>query len=59
MGQGGKVVYRKLLMRKCMDIPTVLFSFLEAALKRRPKATEAEISNVGTKRAWQCVVVLE
>ena len=30
-------------MRKCMDIPSVLFSFLEAALKRRPTATEAEI----------------
>ena len=26
-----------------MYIPSVLFSFLEVALKRRPRATEAEI----------------
>ena len=29
-----------------MDIPSVLFSFSEAALKRRPTATEAEIKQV-------------
>ena len=29
-----------------MDIPAVLFSFLEAALKRRPRTTEAEFKNV-------------
>ena len=33
-------------MRKCIDIPSVLFSFLEAALKRRPRATESEIKYV-------------
>ena len=33
-------------MRKCMDIPSVLFSFSEAALKRRSTATEAEIMQV-------------
>ena len=29
-----------------MDIPSVLFSFLEAALKRRPRVTETEIKQV-------------
>ena len=29
-----------------MDIPSVLFSFLEVALKRRSKATEAEVTQV-------------
>ena len=29
-----------------MDIPSVLFSFLEAALKRRPRATKTEIKSV-------------
>ena len=43
MVQLGYAVFRKLLMRKSMDIPSVLFSFLEAALKRRPRATETEI----------------
>ena len=33
-------------MRKCIDIPSVLFSFLEAALKRRLRATETEIKKV-------------
>ena len=42
--KGEGVVFRKLLMRKCMDIPSVLFSFLEAAFKRRPRATEAVMS---------------
>ena len=41
--KGEGVVFRKRLMRKCMDIPSVLFSISEAALKRRPRATEAEI----------------
>ena len=36
----------KLLMRKCMDIPSVLFSFSGATLKRRSTATEAEIKQV-------------
>ena len=30
-------------MRKCMDIPSMLYSFLEAALKRRSRMTETEI----------------
>ena len=30
-------------MRKCMDIPSILFSFSEAALKRWSTATEAEL----------------
>ena len=49
-------------MRKCMDIPSVLFSFSEAALKRRSTATEAEIMQVmpaNLKRTWQCMVVVE
>ena len=33
-------------MGKCMDIPSVLFSFLEAAFKRRLRATETEIKEV-------------
>ena len=33
-------------MRKCMEIPSVLFSFLEATLKRRPTTTVAEIKGV-------------
>ena len=31
------------MMRKCMGIPSVLFYFLEAALKHGSIATEAEI----------------
>ena len=30
-------------MRKCMIIPSVLFCFLEAALKRQPRVNEAEL----------------
>ena len=30
-------------MRKCMDILSVFFSFLESALKRRTTVTEAQI----------------
>ena len=41
---GYYIDFRKHLMRKCLDIPSVLFSFLEAALKRRPRATEAELN---------------
>ena len=33
-------------MRKCMNILSVLFSFLEAALKRRPTTTEAELKKI-------------
>ena len=33
-------------MRKCVDIPSVLFSFLESALKRQPRVTETEIKQV-------------
>ena len=37
------VVLGKLLMRKSMDIPSVLFSFLEAALKLRSRVNETGI----------------
>ena len=43
MGQGEEETYRKHLMKKCMEIPSVLFSFLDAAIKRRPRATKTEI----------------
>ena len=43
MVKGEEAVFRNLLMRKCMGIPSVLFSFLKAASKRRQKATKAEI----------------
>ena len=33
-------------MRKCVDIPSVLFSFSEVALKRRLTATVAEIKQL-------------
>ena len=33
-------------MRKGMDIPSVLFSLLEAAFKRRSTATEPEIKQL-------------
>ena len=45
-----------------MYIRSVLFSFLEVALKRRPKATEAEIKLLmcwhSLKRTWQYMVVV-
>ena len=41
--KGEELVFRKHLMKKYMDIPSVLFSILEAAWKRRLTATEAEI----------------
>ena len=43
-----------------MYIRLVLFSFSEAALKRRPRATEAEIKLLcqhSLKRTWQYIVV--
>ena len=40
--EGGSF-FRKHLMRRCMDIPSVLFSFLEAAIKCQSTATEPEI----------------
>ena len=44
-------------MRKCMDIPSVLFSFSEAALKRRRKETEAEIKYVMSAQLKMCMAV--
>ena len=45
-----------------MYIRSVLFSFLEAALKRRPRATEAEIKLLmcrhSLKHTWQYMVVV-
>ena len=44
-----------------MYIHSVLFSFSESALKRRPRATEAEINLLmcwqSLKRTWQYMVV--
>ena len=45
-------------MRKCMDIPSVLFSFLGAALKRRPRATETEIKEVMLAQRKTCLASL-
>ena len=46
-----------------MYIRSVLFSFPEAALKRRQRATEAEIKlqmcRHSLKRTWQYVVVVD
>ena len=45
-----------------MYIRSVLFSFSEGALKRRPRATEAEIKLLmcqhTLKRTWQYMVVV-
>ena len=42
--QGGRGrFFWKHLKRKCMDIPSVLFSFLETPFKRQSTATEPEI----------------
>ena len=38
-----------------MDIPSVLFSFLGAALKRRPRATETEIKEVMLAQRKTCL----
>ena len=49
-------------MRKCIDTPSLLFSFLEAASKRRRRATETEIKQVmsaSLRRAWHLMVVVE
>ena len=43
MIQGGGVRFLGHLMRKYMDIPSVLFSFLETSLKLRSIVNEAEI----------------
>ena len=43
IGQGEGVVFRKLLIKKCTDVPSVLFSFLESTLRCRPRVTESEI----------------
>ena len=43
---GGGSFFRKHLMRKCIDIPSVLFSFLEAAFERQSIATEPEIKKL-------------
>ena len=46
-----------------MYICSVLFSFSEAALKRRPRATEAETKLLmcrhSLKRAWQYMVLVD
>ena len=46
-----------------MYVRSVLFSFSEAALKRRPRATEAEIKLLmcrhSLKRTWQYMVVVD
>ena len=46
-----------------MYICSTLFSFSEAALKRRPKATEVEIKLLicrhSLKRTWQYMVVVD
>ena len=46
-----------------MYIRSVLFSFSEAALKRRPRVTEAEIKLLmrrhSLKRTWQYMVVID
>ena len=45
-----------------MYIPSVLFSFLEAALKRRPRAIEAEIKQLMSAQLKthlaECMVVV-
>ena len=46
-GPGEGVLFMKYLMRKCIDvIPSVLFSFSEALLKRLSTATEAGIKQL-------------
>ena len=46
-----------------MYIPSVLFSFLEAALKRRPRAIEAEIKQLMSAQLKMhlavCIVVVK
>ena len=46
MVKGEGAVFRNLLMRKCVGIPSVLFSFLKAASKCRQRATKAEIKYI-------------
>ena len=46
MSQGGGDSFQKTFIKKCVDISSVLFSFLEAALKPGSTATVAEIKQL-------------